>query len=148
MQEFSQCDGFNLKAFHGGLADHPVGAGVPVGGQRLSCKSFFRYYPDLQCPAVADFDYNRDHSPVGEVRVVQSLSRLVEDLVVLSLYQFQIWPDQVVLGIGDLREDEVFYTRSAGIGSLGYLPGQSFSRGRVGFIAQFPYPSFCEVTIL
>jgi hypothetical protein len=47
MQEFSQCVAFNLKAFHGGLADQLVKARALVGRQRLSCKSFFCYYADL-----------------------------------------------------------------------------------------------------
>src|SRR6266571_6695884 len=102
MQDLSQSVRFNLKGFHRGLAYELVRARVLVGCQCLSCKSFLCYYADLQCPAVADFDYNRDHSTVGEVRVIQSLTWLVKDLVVLSFYRFKIWADQVVFGIGNL----------------------------------------------
>jgi hypothetical protein len=147
MKEFSQCVGFNLKAFQGGLADQLVRAYVLVGGQRLSCKSFFCYYADLQCPAVADFEYNRDHSSVGEVNVIQSLSRFVEVFVVLSFDEFKVRTDQVVFGIGNLREDKIFYARSSGIGSLEILSGRSFPRGYVRLIGQFSNASFCEVTI-
>ncbi len=107
-----------------------------VRKQRLSCESLFRDGADLQGLAAIDFDDNSDHSVAGKVCVVQSLARLVEALVAPSFHEFQVWADEVEFGVGNARQDEIFYWLSACIGSFGILRIGLFQNGRVGPIVQ------------
>ena len=137
------------KTFHRRLANHAIRTCLLVGYQRLAGKSLLCHDANLQGSVVTHLDDNGDHSVIGKIRVVQSVARLVDALVVPSSYEFEVRTDEVELGVRNPRQDEVFYSFSAVSVRLQFCAADCFRLRRVWPLVDSALEApFCEVTFL